>query len=75
MLVVVVVEDLEAANWAHLIGGEPVLDTVLVEEMLEVAWEDYYVILHARDFAAYLAYSLPMVLLIELVQCQQVKSL
>ena len=75
MLVVVVVEHLEAAHWAHIIGGEPVLDTILVEEMLKIAREDHYVILHARDLGAFLAYCLPMVLLIELVQCQQVKAL
>ena len=75
LLVVVVVEHLEAAHWAHLIRGEPVLDTLLVEEVLEVAWEDNYVIFHARYLAAYLAYCLPMVLLIELVQRQQVESL
>ena len=75
LLVVVVVEHLEAAHWAHLIRGEPVLDTLLVEEVLEVAWEDNYVIFHARYLAAYLAYCLPMVLLIELVQCQQVEPL
>ena len=75
VLVVVVVEHLEAAHWAHIIGGEPVLDTVLVEEVLEVAREDYYLIFHARDLAAFLAYCFPMVLLIELVQCQQVKPL
>ena len=75
VLVVMVVEHLEAAHWAHLIRGEPVLDTLLVEEVLEVAREDHYVIFHARDLAAYLAYCLPVVLLIKLVQCQQVEPL
>ena len=75
LLVVVVVEHLEATHWAYLIRGEPALDTCLVEEVLEVARENHYVIFHPRYLAAYLTYCLPMVLLIELVQRQQVEPL
>ena len=64
-----VVEHLEAAHRAHVIGGEPVLDTFLVKEVLEVAREEYNVIFHAGDLGAYLADRFPMVLLVEFVQC------
>ena len=49
-MVVVVIENLEAADRADIVRVEPLLNTVLHEEVLETAWQDDDVLGHTRVY-------------------------
>lgn len=70
-----IVEYLEAANGTFLRLGEPFLDALLHEEVLEVARQHDDVLVHLSHFVAQPALRVVLALLIEFVQLIQAVSL